>query len=78
MERKKSWKTTASGIAALLVAGGSLVLSFLAGENITEEIKMLLSALQSLGLAVPIWLLGLNARDDDRSSEEVGAKPLRS
>ena len=33
-----------------------------------------LSALQTLGIAIPVWLLGKNARDNDKTSESVGAK----
>ena len=58
----KSWKTTVGGI--LLGVGTPLAA---AGEGIYKTVGVILSTVGGL-------LVGLSARDNNKSSEDVGAK----
>ena len=71
---EKSWKTTATGwgtlVIALLVAGVALI----DGDPATvPDADAIFKALSTVGIAVPIWLQGIFARDKDVSSEEQAA-----
>ena len=67
----KSWKTTAVGIGALLVAIGSAMIALLDDDpNTSLNIQQLISALAGLGL--------IAARDNSKTSEDVGAKPAEN
>jgi hypothetical protein len=66
-----SWKTSLSGIAALLVALGALgklIYDFVAGEPISAE------QLSLTIVAISAAFTGLFARDNDVTSEEAGAE----
>lgn len=63
----KSWKTTALGILILIVALGSAGVAILDGDpNTTIDFKEIMAALAGIGLTF--------ARDNDKSSEDVGVK----
>lgn len=64
---KKSWKTTAGGIAAILGAISTVIIAF---ANGTLDATILATAGTAIVAAVGL----IFARDDDKSSEEVGAK----
>ena len=70
---EKSWKTTATGIGALLIGLGTLAVSLL-NPDIPANFEPLLEAIQMLGLVIPVWLIGLFSRDKDVSSEEQAAE----
>jgi len=70
---KKSWKTTAAGIGALLVGVGTLVVSVL-NPDVAADAGPLFDSLKALGIAIPVWLIGLFSRDRDVTSEEENAK----
>lgn len=61
---KRSWKTSAAGVGALLVALGQ-VIAAIANGNMNEAAAALPALIAGLGL--------LFARDNDKSSEDVGA-----
>lgn len=64
---RRSWKTSATGAGAILVAVGQVLTA-------TGEGRDWLSA---LGAALPAIIAGLGllcARDNDKTSEQVGAK----
>lgn len=63
-----SWKTTASGVLAIVVALGSAVLLLLDGDAATNPDwnAVIAAVLAGIGLIL--------ARDNSRSSESVGAK----
>lgn len=65
---KKSWKTTAAGIAGIIIAIASCVQAALDGDPLTvPNYEVALAAvLTGLGL--------IFARDNDVSSEQAGAK----
>jgi len=62
---KKSWKTTAVGVVTGVVILGKQVLNLLNGEPVSLE--MIAAGCTALGL-------GVFARDNNKSSEDVGAK----
>jgi hypothetical protein len=64
----KSWKTSAAGIGALLVAiGGALTATFDADPTTNADwAAVIAAAVAGFGL--------IFARDNDKSSEQVGAK----
>lgn len=68
MVRKKSWKTTAAAITAIIVAIGSMVVEPLLDND--PETKPDWQACVSIVVAASI---GFWTRDDDKSSEQVGA-----
>ena len=64
---KGSWKTTLAGIGVLLAAiGAALHAAFDNDPATVINIQEIIAALAGLGL--------LSARDNDKSSEDVGAK----
>ena len=64
---KKSWKTTAAGIAAIVIAVASLVQAQFDGDPSTvPNYEIAIAAIMS-------GLVGLFARDNDVSSEQAGA-----
>lgn len=64
----KSWKTTGAGVAAIIVAVGAALTALTDGDATTNiDLASLLAAvIAGVGLIM--------ARDNDKSSEEVGAK----
>jgi hypothetical protein len=63
--KTKSWKTTAAGIGTILTAIGGLLMH---GEfNATTLSTAFAAIITGIGL--------LTARDNDKSSEQVGATP---
>ena len=62
----KSWKTTLLGICALLAAAG------LAGKALLDGDPTTMPDVSAVWLAIT-GLVGLAARDGDKSSEDVGA-----
>lgn len=65
-----SWKTSLSGIAALLVsigAVGKIIADFVSGEPVSFE------QLSFAAIAVSVAFTGLFARDNNVTSEEAGA-----
>lgn len=63
---KKSWKTTVTGVATILVGIGTGVKFIMAGQ-ITEGVGVIIAAVTSgMGLIM--------ARDNGVTSEDVGAK----
>lgn len=65
---KKSWKTSAAGIGAILVALGSALSATFDADPVTVPDWGALVAAVIAGIGL------LAARDNDKSSEEVGAK----
>ena len=65
---KKSWKTTAAGIGAILVALGSILQALFDGNPATEPDYAALVAAIIAGIGL------LAARDNNVSSEDAGAK----
>ena len=65
---KSSWKTTVAGIAAILVAGGTLVQAIFDGNPATAPNYEATIAAIAAGIGL------LFARDNDVSSEKAGAK----
>jgi len=65
---KKSWKTTAAGIGAILMALGSLLQALFDGNPSTEPDYAALVAAIIAGVGL------LAARDNGVSSEDAGAK----
>jgi uncharacterized membrane protein YhiD involved in acid resistance len=65
---KKSWKTSAAGVGAILVALGSALSATFDADPVTVPDWGALVAAIIAGVGL------LAARDDDKSSEEVGAK----
>jgi hypothetical protein len=65
---KKSWKTSAAGIGAILVALGSALSATFDADPVTVPDWGALVAAIIAGVGL------LAARDNDKSSEEVGAK----
>ena len=65
---KKSWKTSAAGIGAILVALGSALSATFDADPVTVPDWGALVAAIIAGIGL------LAARDNDKSSEEVGAK----
>jgi uncharacterized membrane protein YhiD involved in acid resistance len=65
---KNSWKTSAAGIGAILVALGSALSATFDADPVTVPDWGALVAAIIAGVGL------LAARDDDKSSEEVGAK----
>ena len=63
-----SWKTTASGVLAIVVAVGSAAILLLDGDAATNPDwnSVIAAVMAGLGLIL--------ARDNDKSSESVGAK----
>lgn len=61
---KQSWKTSAAGIGAVLVALGQ-VFTAIGHSDVSEAASALPALIAGLGL--------LFARDNDKSSEDVGA-----
>lgn len=64
----KSWKTSAAGIGAILVAIGSAITAMFDGDP---------STVADWGAVVAAIIAGIGliaARDNDKSSETVGAK----
>lgn len=75
IEPKKSWKTTWAGAAG---AAGIILIAIAShfddDPGTAAEWGKTLDALGILLSAIGIGTLGFNARDDDKTSEEVGAK----
>jgi uncharacterized membrane protein YhiD involved in acid resistance len=65
---KKSWKTSAAGIGAILVALGSALSATFDADPVTVPDWGALVAAIIAGVGL------LAARDNDKSSEEVGAR----
>lgn len=65
---KKSWKTSTAGIAAIVVAVASCVQALFDGDPMTVPNYEVAIAAVISGLGL------LFARDNDKSSETVGAK----
>jgi hypothetical protein len=65
---KKSWKTSAAGVGAILVALGSALSATFDADPVTVPDWGALVAAIIAGVGL------LAARDNDKSSEEVGAK----
>lgn len=65
---KTSWKTSAAGIGAILVALGSALSAMFDADPVTVPDWGALVAAIIAGIGL------LAARDNDKSSEEVGAK----
>lgn len=65
---KGSWKTTAAGIAAIVVLLGNAAVALLDGDTATNV------DWSSLFAGVSAGLIGIFARDNNKSSEEVGVK----
>lgn len=65
---KKSWKTTGAGIGAILVAIGSALSATFDADPLTvaDWGAVIAAVIAGVGL--------IAARDNDKSSEEVGAK----
>ena len=66
--KKKSWKTTVLGIASALVAIGNAAIAYLDGDPATTV---------DMGVTIAAIMAALGcffARDNDKSSEDVGAK----
>ena len=65
---KKSWKTSAAGVGAILVALGSALSATFDADPVTVPDWGALVAAIIAGVGL------LAARDNDKSSEQVGAK----
>jgi uncharacterized membrane protein YhiD involved in acid resistance len=65
---KKSWKTSAAGVGAILVALGSALSATFDADPVTVPDWGALVAAIIAGVGL------IAARDNDKSSEEVGAK----
>jgi uncharacterized membrane protein YhiD involved in acid resistance len=65
---KKSWKTSAAGVGAILVALGSALSATFDADPVTVPDWGALVAAIIAGVGL------LAARDNDKSSEEVGAR----
>ena len=66
--KKSSWKTTVAGVAAILTAVGSALTAFLDNDPTT---------VMDVGATVAAIMAGVGlilARDNDKSSENVGAR----
>ena len=63
-----SWKTSGAGIAAILIAGGAALKALTDGDDATSIDFAALIAAVVAGLGL------ICARDNNRSSEQVGAK----
>jgi hypothetical protein len=71
MQTKFSWKTTMGGIGALLVALGSIgkiIVDYVNGNGVDPT--QLMIAFAAISSAVGL----IAARDNDRTSEDVGLK----
>lgn len=64
----KSWKTTAAGIGAIFTALGSALTAYFDGNPMTQPDYAALVAAVIAGVGL------IAARDNDVSSEDVGAK----
>lgn len=65
--KNKSWKTTVAGSAALFVSLGAILNDYLDNDPATNPDWRVQLPIVALGL------VGLFARDNDKSSEDVGA-----
>lgn len=65
---KKSWKTTAAGVSAIIIAIASVVQAQFDGDPATVP------NYEAALAAVMAGLVGLFARDNDVSSEQAGVK----
>lgn len=76
MELKGSWRTSTVGWLTLILAfGGSVLMPILDGNPSTHiDFSTFLNALQTAGIAIPVWLIGILSRDNKVSSEKAGAK----
>lgn len=63
---KKSWKTTLSGVGVILAALGAGIKAIVANDLPTAITVIIGGVSGGIGL--------IKARDDDKSSEDVGAK----
>jgi hypothetical protein len=65
---KKSWKTTAAGIGAILTALGSILTAYFDGnpDTVPDYAALVAAMIAGIGL--------LAARDNGVSSEDAGAK----
>jgi len=68
MEKKKSWKTTGLGIATILAAIAASAKALLDNDPTTMVNYEVLLAAITAGIGLIL------ARDNDKSSESVGAK----
>lgn len=75
MELRGSWRTSAIGWLTLILAfGGSVIMPLLDGNPATQiDIHTFVNALQTAGIAIPVWLIGILSRDKNVSSEEQRA-----
>lgn len=67
----KSWKTSAAGLGTILTTLGTTLNQLMDGNPATNPDWNLVLPLLFTGC------IGLFARDNDKSSEQVGAKPER-
>ena len=65
---KKSWKTTAAGVGAILTALGAILTAYFDGDPATTPDYAALVAAMIAGIGL------LAARDNNVSSEDAGAK----
>lgn len=75
MENKKSWKTTWSGvIGAVGIICLAISAQFDNNDATTAEWGRVIDAFGMICTIFGIGSLGINARDNDKSSESVGIK----
>lgn len=68
---KKSWKTTIAGWAAVLAAVANAAVALLDGNpETTFDVQTIIASLAAVGIGFGL----IKARDNDVSSEDVGAK----
>lgn len=70
---KKSWKTTAAGWLALVGAMSAAGFALMDGDPSTKpDAQAIFDALTALGIGIPLWIMGIFARDKNVSSEQQG------
>lgn len=65
-EPRKSWKTTLLGVGPAVLALLAMLIKYLATKQVPS--------IEEIFIAIGIGGVGAVARDNDKSSEEVGAK----
>lgn len=72
---KKSWKTTVVGIIALVVSALLMfgIIDTEQADVLKENSNIIADNIEAIILAV-VGVIGLFARDNDKTSEDVGAK----